>query len=463
MWSKRLFPVAALALCLAALLCVAAAAQPSGSGTAPGESPATSASPAPIPTATPEPAYIPVLTLRTIERMHTAYLDDFDDGTIRPNAPMTRAEVSQMLFWLLAEEKPKRAELKDVDPDEPYSEAMEMLAAYQIISCPNGMARPDEPMTRAEFTSALSRFFPGEGGDCTFSDMPAYRSYYHDVAKATDRGWITGYEDGTFRPDSAVTRAEAAAAINAATGRTPDRDYIDENLVLPLYSDLPRDYWAYYDMLEAAVTHTQAVMNAKTEIWSHMDIPRLRYEEGPVIVGTDLYYINAAGRPVTLGTAGGLYFGADGRYTSGDQEIDGYVRAALQEIIEPDMSREEMLHAAFNYTRDGFTYLKRNYYSIGDTGWTLEEGRTMFRTGLGNCYCYTSVFYYLARQLGYDATAISGVVGHDRSPHGWVEIDFDGVTYIFDTELEMAYRKKGVTSYNFYMMSYSRVPWPYRK
>ena len=71
------------------------------------------------------------------------------------------------------------------------------------------------------------------------------------------------------------------------------------------------------------------------------------------------------------------------------------------------------------------------------------------------------MFYYLSRQLGYDSTAYAGVVGSSRSPHGWVEIDFDGVTNIFDTELEMAYRKKGVYYYDFYMMSYDEVPWAY--
>ena len=461
MWSKRvIFPVAAFMIGFSVLIGVAIVTPPSDIGLESEESPMTAETSAPM---TSEPAYVPLLKLRSSERMHTAYLDDFEDGTVHPDDPMTRAEVSQMLFFLLDEEKPKRVELKDTDPNQPYYDAMGMLAAYHIINCPDGIARPTESMTRAEFTSALSRFFPGNGGDCEFTDMPVYRSYYHDVAKGIEQGWIAGYEDGSFRPDAPITRAEAVVAINQATGREPDRDYIDAHLVLPTYSDLPRNHWAYYDVLEASITHTRTSKGIEPEDWSYMDVLQLQYEEGPVIVGTDLYYIDASGQPVTLDTVGSLYFGEDGRYTSGDQEIDEYVRAALQKIIEPGMSREDMLHAAFNYTRDSFTYLKRNYYQIGDTGWTLEEGRTMFSTGLGNCYCYTSVFYFLSRQLGYDATAISGVVGHDRSPHGWVEIDFDGVTYIFDTELEMAYRKKGVTSYNFYMMSYSRVPWPYRK
>ena len=87
----------------------------------------------------------------------------------------------------------------------------------------------------------------------------------------------------------------------------------------------------------------------------------------------------------------------------------------------------------------------------------------MFKTGRGNCYCFAGVFYYLSRQLGYDNEIISGQVGHKKSPHGWVEIEFDGTVYIFDTELEMAYRKKGVYYYDFFKMSYAAVPWPYIK
>lgn len=457
MWNSKRIIVAALIICFPVLLGIVIAAQPPGNAFEPEEPSPTD------PAESFKPAYVPVLTLRSSERMHTAYLDDFEDGTIHPDTPMTRAEVSQIFFWLLDEEKPERAELKDADRNQPYYDAMGMLAAYRIINCPDGMSRPDDNMTRAEFTSALSRFFPGNGGDCEFTDMPFYRSYYHDVAKGTEQGWISGYEDGSFRPDAPITRAEAISAINKATGRTADKQWIDRNFVLPIYSDLPRNHWAYYDILEAAVSHTQASGPGRPEAWSQMDSLQLHYEEGPVLVGTSLYYIDSSGRPVTSNTAGSLYFGDDGRYTSGDPEIDEYVHAVLLEIIRPGMTREEILHAAFNYTRDSFTYLRRHYYNIGDTGWTLEEGRTMFRTGLGNCYCYTSVFYYLARQLGYDGTAVSGVVGHDRSPHSWVEIDFDGVTYIFDTELEMAYREKGITYYDFYMMSYSRVPWPYEK
>ena len=86
----------------------------------------------------------------------------------------------------------------------------------------------------------------------------------------------------------------------------------------------------------------------------------------------------------------------------------------------------------------------------------------MLRTKRGNCYNYAAAFWAAARQLGFDARVVSGGVGWSGSPHGWVEIDnADGVPYIYDPELEMSYRRKGVNYYNFFNMSYDNVPWPY--
>lgn len=90
-------------------------------------------------------------------------------------------------------------------------------------------------------------------------------------------------------------------------------------------------------------------------------------------------------------------------------------------LLEPGMTRWEALRAAYDYTRDSFSYLRRNYYLFRETGWAHDEAMTMFETGRGNCYCYAAVFYYLARQLGYNCIIISGRVGTDGDPHGWVE------------------------------------------
>ena len=87
----------------------------------------------------------------------------------------------------------------------------------------------------------------------------------------------------------------------------------------------------------------------------------------------------------------------------------------------------------------------------------------MLETGYGNCYCYASLFWYLSRWIGYDATIYNGTVGVRRSPHSWVEIQLNGRNYIFDTELEMAYRRKKRFDINLYKFYDAGNSWNYRR
>lgn len=412
----------------------------------------------------PRRSYTPTVELSLARGLmeHVSYINGYPDGSFRPENNVTRAEAAMMLYSLLEKSYPDRVGFADVAKDDWYYDAIGLLAAGGIIEVTDYKVYPNEALTRAEFVSMLSRFYPAGDYECAYSDVPADSEYYEHIAKATAMGWVQGYPDGSFGVDRLLTRAEAAAMINRATGRTADAGYVDGEISVPLFTDIFAEHWAYYTVMEAAVGHTHGRRGSGEEYWRGVEVNDLRRPGGFFYVGVDFYYIDPeTGWPVTDTQVGSFMFGPDGRYTSGDAEIDGYVTAALESVVSPGMSREEMLREAFLWTRDSFTYLRRNYYELGHTGWTLEDARVMFQTGRGNCYCYAAVFYYLCRQLGYEATPIAGQVGHARDPHGWVEIDFDGVTYIFDTELEMAYRKKGVYYYDFYMMSYARVPWPY--
>ena len=82
------------------------------------------------------------------------------------------------------------------------------------------------------------------------------------------------------------------------------------------------------------------------------------------------------------------------------------------------------------------SYLRLHYYEVGDISWVNDEAYHMFAEHKGNCYNYAAEFYVLAKALGYDAVIYSGTIDPDPTPHAWVEIEFDGVPYIFDTELE---------------------------
>ena len=129
----------------------------------------------------------------------------------------------------------------------------------------------------------------------------------------------------------------------------------------------------------------------------------------------------------------------------------------------PETDALGILRLAYDYCRDSFTYLRKPPLEYGETGWEIEYALTMFTGGVGNCYNYASTFWTLARALGFDARVYSGTCAATRQPHGFVEIEIDGVNYWFDTELEMAYRNKGNYSNDMFMMPKEKaVNWNYR-
>jgi hypothetical protein len=190
-----------------------------------------------------------------------------------------------------------------------------------------------------------------------------------------------------------------------------------------------------------------------------------QYEQGFCEIDGEMYYAQEDGSFLTDGTVGYLYFGEDGRYTSGDAELDGYVNAAIQQFVTPDMTKEQKLRAAYLYVRDHGAYLARAHQARGTTDWALESALFMFQHKKGNCYCFAGQFLYLARRLGYeDAYVVSGGVGRKDSDHAWVMIPENGKSYIYDVELEWGYRvgKYGKAEYNMYKMPLNKTVFSYQ-
>ena len=408
----------------------------------------------------------PRLSVRREGGEHVLYISG-SNGFFHPERTLTRAEAASMLYMLLDDPPDDRAEIADVPQDAWFYDCVSLLAAEGIIEYEGELVYPDEPLSRGEFFAMVTRLVPapsGKGEPLEFQDLDSSHRYYEEITAASAYGWAES-SGGEVAPDAEITRAEAVVVINRALGRSYDGAAID-GIILSPYHDVDKSYWAYYDILEASLTHRANGNGGKPETWSELDDTPLRLPGGlywPNSGSLDFYCIDPeTGFPILDGYYGTFYFGPDGRYTSGDAEIDGYAKEALSGIISSDMTQEQKLHAAFNYTRDSFTYVGRNTYEMGDVSWALEEARTMFATKHGNCYCYAGVFYVLARQLGYDAVLISGKVNNNNPvPHGWVEIEFDGQFYMYDTQLEMQYRTKGVYYYDFYHMAYENVPWRY--
>ncbi len=415
------------------------------------------------PDADDEPPYIlRSHTLKGGDGVHGEYASGYGDGTFGVNDSVTRAQAAVMLYRVIDRPGGERMEFEDVPAGSWYADALEYLGAVGVVRSDDGRARPDMPVTRGEFAAMIVRLMAGEGFEeaegAPFDDVPEDSPWRREIAYAASKGWIYGNENGKFRPDSDLTRAEAVTVINRLLGAAPDREYLKRAYFSP-FSDVNGDHWAYYDVIEAAIPHTHE--GSASGKWTSGDLSALEKPQGKYFEGLDYFYVGEDGRPVKNGYAGGLYFGADGMFTSGDATLDGYVKDVLASVATAQMTDMEKLRAAYNYTRDSFSYLRRNYYEVGDTSWANQEALTMFTTKMGNCYCYSSVFYSLARQLGFDAVLISGKVNNTNPiPHAWVEIEEDGKMYMYDAELEMAQRKKG-NIYDFFHMSVDATPWSY--
>ncbi len=406
----------------------------------------------------PEPEYVPP-TLKGADGVHPGYIAGYEDGSFRPDRTVTRCEAAAMLYGLIQEPGEERAELSDVPEDAYYLDAMEYLAALGVIEVSeDGAAAPAEDLARGEFAAMIVKLMLGPDAaseaETVFTDVPEDHKYAAEIDRAAAMGWVSGIGGGLFAPERPVTRAEAVTVINKVLGGAPDQEYLAGFYFSP-FSDVFSTHWAYYNIIEASLSHA----HGEDGKWISGDTGPLKRPEGLYFTGLDFYCIGADGNPLRNAYSGYLYFGADGLYTSGDTFIDSSVKAVLSEIVTPEMTSLEKLRAAYLYTRDSFTYLTRNYYATGATGWDIQEATTMFSTKRGNCYCYASVFEFLARQLGYDALAVAGRCSPDN-PHGWVEIVMDGTRYMFDTELEMAHRKQGRNT-NLYMIPWDELPWRY--
>ena len=206
-------------------------------------------------------------------RDHFAYLQGYPGDRFGPDDNMTRAEVAQMFYNLLLDQDVAgAAAFGDVAPDAWYAEAVEALASLGIVEgVGGGMFAPERTITRAEFTVIAMRFAQLEtGGENPFSDVSADDWFYDYVVGSAQYGWITGYADGTFRPNSTITRAEVTAITNRMLGRAADRDYVDSHSgSLTRFDDVSTIYWAYYDIMEAVNGHDYERENG-AEDWTSL-------------------------------------------------------------------------------------------------------------------------------------------------------------------------------------------------
>ena len=172
-----------------------------------------------------------------------------------PKSNITRAEAVQLLSRMTNMNKDNiypNAGFSDILLDSYYTNALNAFVHGGIVKVGTPYFMPNQPITRAEFVSMIYRLdtVNGYSSDIRFYDVPQTAPYAAAVAYCSDRAWITGYSDGSFRPMEYITRAEAAAVVNRTMGRTlATSDFSGVH-----YDDVPESYWAYNDILIASST-----------------------------------------------------------------------------------------------------------------------------------------------------------------------------------------------------------------
>ena len=206
---------------------------------------------------------------------HYAYVVGYSDGTVRPNANISRAEVATIFFRLLKEEVrdgnlTAENTFADVTDGQWHNKAISTMAKLGVVKGRNAEAfDPDASITRAEFAAICARFNtkPVENSG-SFSDVSGHWAE-NEIERAAAFGWISGYPDGTFRPDARITRAEAMTMINRVLCRMPqsESDLLDSMVTWP--DNKPSD-WHYLAVQEATNSHDFDRQGEVGESWTKL-------------------------------------------------------------------------------------------------------------------------------------------------------------------------------------------------
>lgn len=206
---------------------------------------------------------------------HFAYVVGYSDSTVRPNANISRAEVATIFFRLLKSDirdgnLTADNEFSDVSDGQWHNKAISTMAKLGIVKGRRAdRFDPDASITRAEFAAICARFNtkPVENSS-SFSDISGHWAE-NEIERAAAFGWISGYPDGTFRPDARITRAEAMTMINRVLCRMPqsESDLLDSMVTWP--DNKPSD-WHYLAVQEATNSHDFDRQGEVGESWTKL-------------------------------------------------------------------------------------------------------------------------------------------------------------------------------------------------
>ena len=191
---------------------------------------------------------------------HFAYVQGYADGTVRPNTPVTRAQVATILFRLLDESVRKEY----LTENNTFTDVASNYWANTAISTMANMGvfkgrtadrfDPNAPITRGEFAAVCARFDDSKVKTTeTYSDINGYWAA-NEILRAAALGWVQGYQDGSYRPNNSITRAQVVTMINRVLCRIPEEN-ADLLKGMSSFTDCAEDDWCYLAIQEATNSH----------------------------------------------------------------------------------------------------------------------------------------------------------------------------------------------------------------
>ena len=238
---------------------------------------------------------------------HVSFVSGYNTGLFLPEKKLSRAEACSLFYKLLRSTDWEKKTFPDVKSDQWYAEAVETLAGLGILSgYEDGTFAPGHDITRAEFVSIAMAFSTLDTtGDSSFSDVKDSFWAADAINSAAAQGWISGFGDGTFAPNSPVTRAQAVSILNKMLGRTAPEN-VKELADVKSFYDLFPTHWAYGTIIEATNVHTHHMVEgeegeAPVEVWDTYEKDQSTVESHFVRENGALYYVDGATKKIVRG------------------------------------------------------------------------------------------------------------------------------------------------------------------
>ena len=324
---------------------------------------------------------------------HEAYMSGEAGARFYPDRAMTRAEMAQVLYNLLASYPPVTGgSFSDVSAGAWYATAVNTLVELDVLSgYEDGTFRPNNAVTRAEFVTAVCKCFDNlSTGSAGFSDVSGHWAEGF-INQAVAEDWISGFPDGTFRPDESIQRCQVTAILNNALERTGSGFAADAGT--QEFVDVPSSHWAYEHIAEAA----DPVYDDPTATITGNEV---RVRSGPDTTYTILGYVNAgdlvyvladpSGDWVQIRTVDGIVGYVSSQYVRLDEEEpsddpSGFqVGQTVQVTAEPSLNLRAGPGTSYEAITSLTTGVLLTITSVESNGWLgvrTSGGTTGFVSG----------------------------------------------------------------------------------